>query len=286
MFYIFNIFISLLLLWPSSIMNTPINILQWNVRGIIHDDKNDGPKLKCINQIIKQHHINVILLQEWSAIHRYALHKNDQIVTTNNKSTKLHFPIERFNGFDVCFCDSNVAILYQTNLDVVVYQPPHQHRPSYEQEKIHYQYVTISINNKEYNICSFYNGQKADAADIFSINFPSNNTIIAGDLNLHHPLWGSSGSSGKSTDFADYLIQSEYTIHQNLIPTHYNKRNGKYSHIDVVLMQNVDITNHQVLHHIQHSDHFPIIYTLNAPLSATEPVPTWNLNSKNWHIYR
>ena len=121
MFYMFIIILILLLLWPSPIMNTPINILQWNVRGIIHDDKVDGPKLKCINQIIKKYHINVILLQEWSAIHRYILHQNDQIVNTTSK------PIERFDGFDVCFSDTNVAVLYQKNLDVVVYQPPHQH---------------------------------------------------------------------------------------------------------------------------------------------------------------
>ena len=262
-----------------------VNILQWNIHGILPYDNNQINKINVLKNVLKKYDIDIILLQEWTVKYRYLISPSDESINVGDDIVYIHFPIELFDGYSVTFRDTNVAIMYKHNLDIYINDEQYD-ECNYNKKLIKYQYITLNYGGQNINICSYYNSQQSDPLELISIDFPSDNVLFGGDLNLHHELWGDDISNNKSINFVNVLLQSEYNIYKSPYYTHYCKQNGKESVLDVILYNNININNYQVLNDIECSDHHPIIYGLEIESSIPIYHQSWNLRKDKWHIYQ
>ena len=142
----------------------------------------------------------------------------------------------------------------------------------------------VTLSRMIYNV---YKTGKANPSDIFKLQHETNKVIICGDFNIHHPLWGSDGSSPTSNTFVDYLNNSNLRLLNKQTPTRIDPRNKSLTHIDLSLasldIDNINWSINQHNHDPKMSDHFPILLTLTMSHDPDASVyhNSWNLSSKS-----
>ena len=136
-----------------------LNILQINVQGFY--DKNVVKKKgHLLRKIIKENHIDIVLLQETY------LTKRDEL----QKLPHYEFPIGEFDGFKIHQHHTETAILYREELDITPL-PASKHRHAHRRHNIHHTGITVHHDKKDYTIYSYYRppDDECDPTDIFSI---------------------------------------------------------------------------------------------------------------------
>ena len=268
-----------------------INILQYNVRGII---SSDIQQMKCryIYQQLMSKRIDVVLLQEWCATVRENV-DDESISTTDNRHHSIpHFPIELFPGYNVHYTSTECAILYQEDLSVTpvpfdeeYYCYPHRHN-------FHICGIILHTKNSDIEIYSTYRPQSADPLQLFDFPFKSDHIIVAGDFNLHHPLWGSANSSSKSDQFVNHLNESQFQLLNSKTPTRCDPSDKNSSCIDLTLITpNIHKREwfvNQAAYRRCVSDHFEIYFTVSLEESEDDIYhSTWILGSNSkWRKFR
>eukprot|EP01083_Nonionella_stella_P043606 117654_1 len=196
-----------------------------------------------------------------------------------------------YPGYDLFLPHSECGILYKTTLNATEI-PTKRYRPQTRKKHTISCGITIHRNGKTIDVFSYYRSPDAgDYKDIFNIESHSDGLILGGDINLHHPHWGSTSQSSDSNDCVDLIHEAQWKVINDGSPTRFNVTNGKESNIDITIISNnlshrdwkaiPDRSNTK-------SDHYPIIYTINTIDSYGYDVKRWNwdLGSKHWDWYR
>ena len=268
-----------------------INILQFNVRGIISLDEQQM-KCKCIYDQLVSKKTDVVLLQEWCATVREQI--GDESVPTSNPQHQMipRFPIEFFPGYKVHFTSTECAILYQEDLSTTPLQYNDKYHCYPHRNNFHVCGVILHAPKTDYSIYSVYRPQTADPTQLFTFPFQTDHVIIGGDFNLHHPLWGSLKCSTKSTEFVNHLTESQLQLVNSKTPTREDPSNQKHSCIDLTLVtpniHKKDWFVNQASYRKCISDHYEIYFTISLDDSTDDIFhSTWNLSSNNkWKKFR
>ena len=156
-------------------MNDNIKLLQLNIRGIL---SLDTQQFKCqqLNSLLESKQIDIVLLQEWSAVKRVRLEDPDSKI----------FPRKYFPNYFVHFHSTETAVLYHKGLCVTPLNLPPDYLNPEHRLNFHICGIILHFQTTDYGIYSVYRPQKADPNQIFSYPFESDHTIIGGDFNIHH----------------------------------------------------------------------------------------------------
>ncbi len=178
---------------------------------------------------------------------------------------------------DIIFSKHNLNIYHTPSLEIVSIQI-----------RFPFGWVPISI-------C--YNPHRDISTEEFQFYFDQfpQNSIVMGDFNAHHPLWGTPKRSRLSnpTGISLYNFLTNSINHSLLtpkgLPTYFDRRHGTYSTIDLTIGSGRFC-------HINEiksgpgigSDHFPIIHSYNVSPS-TETLygrNKWNFKNVDWAKYK
>ena len=173
-----------------------MNILQFNVRGIISPDKQ---KMKC-NHIYQQStskKIDILLIQEWCVTVRRRV--DDESVSTSDPQHTPKFPIELFPGIKVHYTSTECAVLHHEDFSVTPTLFEEQYHCHPHRNNFDVCGIILHTPKTDYSVHSAYRPQIADPSQLFTHPFHTDHVIVGVDFNIHHPVWGSSHSTSKST---------------------------------------------------------------------------------------
>ena len=110
--------------------------------------------------------------------------------------------------------------------------------------------------------------------------------IILGDFNGRHTLWNDCMCNTRGRILERILSQHSISILNNESPTHIDPRTKTESVIDLSLCSTSVMLdfNFQVENDLCHSDHFPIILTLQFTCITEMPMK-WHFNEVNWSAF-
>ena len=158
--------------------------------------------------------------------------------------------------------------------------------------------VQVHIRKIWTDICVMYNPCKLVSQNEFLFYFDnlSDNSIICGDQNAHHPLWAidsgpRSPLNPTGTNLANAFIQntSFALLTPPGTPTYLNKKHKVQSTIDLVFGSGMFSHSDKVQpENMLGSDHYPIVYCFNytpAKLDSSAP-KTWNFGKLDWTEWR
>ncbi|XP_058810412.1 uncharacterized protein LOC131675448 [Phymastichus coffea] len=123
-----------------------------------------------------------------------------------------------------------------------------------------------------------------------NLNFDAKYFLIAGDLNAHHPLWGSNTDYPNGNIIVDNLDFDKVVILNDKSLTHFTLNYSGYSEscIDLTFCSPELFAkyNWQVLDDSWNSDHYPISIEFNMkPLYIHRVNYRYNLKKLNWDIF-
>lgn len=128
--------------------------------------------------------------------------------------------------------------------------------------------------------------QKNEILDLLSqISKPF---ILVGDLNAHHPLWGSSEISQRGKIIESVIDEENLVLLNNGENTYVNSNTGMGSCIDICccsdqLAGSLELT---VSNDSHGSDHIPLILSMPYMLQEKECLPKWKIEEADWEKYR
>ena len=153
------------------------------------------------------------------------------------------------------------------------------------------QAVAVRINiPKAYTICSIYlphtQISKQDITVLLDQLTPP--FIILGDFNAHSPMWGSSTTSGRGRMISEILVDRDLCLLNNGEPTHFDRRTGSLSKIDLAIASPLCQTDFlfSVLPDLHDSDHFPIELKLRSPSLNFARASRFLTEKADWNFYR
>ena len=156
-------------------MTDKIKILQLNILGIL---SSETQQFKCqqLNTLIESKQIDVVLLQEWSAVKRVQLNDSDSKI----------FPRKFFPNHFAHFLSTETAILYHKGLCVTPLNSPPEYLHPDHRLNFHICGIILHSQTTDYGIYSVYRPKKADPNQIFSYIW-DDNILIGGDFSIRHP---------------------------------------------------------------------------------------------------
>jgi len=256
-----------------SLLMFNINVLQLNVQGIIGSEHKET-KIKTLNTLFQQQDIHVVLLQEWSVQYRHNLTPTKPTITTKDGETRsIYFPIHLFPNYQCHYQDTNLCTLYRNDLNVHPIYDVTKQQHSYNKTKFNRLRCVLKIQHLDFYIENIYNPNNNDINAFFNNQYHDTDLVLsAGDINLHHQLWGDKKSDANANAFVQILNTSRWNVlSTDQFPTHYNKASDSTSSIDVIFGLNTSITNYHV--HTSPTecirDHYIITYTIpinNKPI--------------------
>ena len=124
--------------------------------------------------------------------------------------------------------------------------------------------IKINFENSQLNVVNLYlpPGREFNVKSLDKLF--DKNTIIIGDLNARHKLWGSSSNDPRGKQIEDLLDAHNFVVINTGQPT-YQHYNGQRSHLDIALVSNSLAARSAwtVLNNTMGSDHSPTVVTLN-----------------------
>ena len=156
--------------------------------------------------------------------------------------------------------------------------------------------VEVILNGKKINIVSLYippgedNFSISDVRSLFVEVLAHGPFVLLGDLNAHHPLWGSSHESGRGTEIDALLTDFNLVCLNDGSPTYLSSTYRTFSSIDLAIVTPLLASWFQftVEDDPQFSDHFPFKLhpTFRQPLLPPPMVPSWSLKRADWDKFR
>ena len=153
---------------------------------------------------------------------------------------------------------------------------------------LEHQITRIYINNEEYYIINIYDRNTHIDKDQYNMLLKYPNSIIMGDFNAHHKLWGHQQSNKKGNDLLDLINDNNIVLHNDKSPTHI------YRHGTNVL--DLTLTSSNIAHkfiwkntnNFLGSDHCIIEISKTTQRDAQQqqqhqqPTKRFNLKRANW----
>lgn len=240
-----------------------INILQWNIRSV-------NVRKSCLINLIKTYKLDIIVLSE-----------------TWLKETS-EFKIKGFNLIKKCRPDGygGVAILVSQG---IVYKELIIKSNSKNNVEI----CAIEVNNGEFNIVSVYKAPKHKISHVDWINVlrqSTNDTVVCGDFNCHHTLWGSNNDSAEGEALLEAMDNLDLVSINDGSPTRICLPGQTPAAVDLTLVSPsmADKISWQVLSDTYGSDHYPILLNCETLSTKTKILPStkWNDSHVDWESFQ
>jgi ribonuclease HI len=149
--------------------------------------------------------------------------------------------------------------------------------------------LCIHLPDKVLTIVNSYHPRQDSAFDIDAIqmHIKDNNTILLGDLNAKHHIWGSSCTNQRGTQLSNFVDDHNMIILNDGSPTHISYSYNTSEVLDITAIT-PDLHEHaewSVLPDIG-SDHKPILISVSRQSQAKSKRPKyWNFKKANWSKY-
>ena len=271
---------------------TRLRVAQFNCRGLF-DKQNQLHKCPKIKRFLDEQSIDILLIQELSTTYRCPI--IDGIVL-DAKGKRHKVPnIERFfPGYTLHAPRTEVAILYDTDLPINTIDHI-QFQTGDSARNLKVCGVVLHVGNRDIGFLSYYriprSAHESDADTLFALELEGNSTVLGGDINLHHTLWGSDRTKGAAAGFVDSLNESDLVLRNNGQHTHIDRRTGSTSAIDLTLAtKDLCFENWSVRNHKDNtlSDHFWITFdvVLKHAADANPLRSAWNLRCSRWPAFK
>ena len=240
--------------------NTEIRILHWNVQGL-----NSSEKQSALVAAIELDNIDVLMLQD------------SRISTRNDGKPPIRVPNCHTYSIPASAECHGLITIVRNNIPSML--PP----PIATSEGTELLTVKVWINKRPTLLHNIYRVRgETDFRDILACRLPS---ILAGDFNAHHKMWG------RSTDRAGRILldQIENANAYVILNKPHTPTTQYDTTIDLTIVHAslAAISNWSIYENLI-SDHFPIMLTLqteNAP-QVTISTPKWCLHKAAWSSFK
>ncbi|UYV71330.1 hypothetical protein LAZ67_8002666 [Cordylochernes scorpioides] len=243
-----------------------LSIMQCNIYGLC----STATKLKLeeIMEIAEKQKIQIIALQETKLNEKYNLkYKNYNILRKdrNKEGGGLAFLIKNLYYEDIAINIPNTSDLKAQGNKVYLNQ------------------------NKTINIFNMYHPPNNKLIDDGTMaQFLTDNTIIVGDLNAKHQLWGCSTPNPRGKILSNLFDDNAFMCLNDGNPTHHSYSYNTAQALDISL-SSPDIfykCKWQILKSIG-SDHLPILIEISTKTKTSSiKEKFWNFKKANWNIYQ
>ena len=158
--------------------------------------------------------------------------------------------------------------------------------------------IQILLDNTWTDFCTIYNPcyniSKAEFTHL--LDNLSQNSILCGDFNAHHPIWSSKMNSTSrlnptGTALAEAMLSNTYF---NLLtppetPTHFNKQHNIKSTIDLAMGSgSFSVCDNVYIGELLGADHYPIIYCFKyiQSNSGKQTPLKWDMKNLDWDDWK
>ncbi|UYV63598.1 hypothetical protein LAZ67_2004930 [Cordylochernes scorpioides] len=243
-----------------------LRILQCNINGLCSTATKI--KLEEIMEIAEKQKIQIIDLQETKLNEKYNLkYKNYNILRKdrNKEGGGLAFLIKNLYYEDIDINIPNTSDLEAQGIKVYLSQ------------------------NKTINIFNMYHPPNNKLIDDGTMaQFLTDNTIIVGDLNAKHQLWGCSTPNPRGKILSNLFDDNAFMCLNDGNPTHHSYSYNTAQALDISF-SSPDIFHKckwQMLKSIG-SDHLPILIEISTKTKTSSiKEKFWNFKKANWNLYQ
>ncbi|UYV68246.1 hypothetical protein LAZ67_5003595 [Cordylochernes scorpioides] len=243
-----------------------LSILQCNINGLCSTATKI--KLEEIMEIAEKQKIQIIALQETKLNEKYNLKfKNYNILRKdrNKEGGGLAFLIKNLYYEDIAINIPNTSDLEAQGIKVYLNQ------------------------NKTINIFNMYHPPNNKLIDDGTMaQFLTDNTIIVGDLNAKHQLWGCSTPNPRGKILSNLFDDNAFMCLNDGNPTHHSYSYNTAQALDISF-SSPDIFHKckwQILKSIG-SDHLPILIEISTKTKTSSiKEKFWNFKKANWNLYQ
>ncbi|UYV66220.1 hypothetical protein LAZ67_4000859 [Cordylochernes scorpioides] len=250
----------------QDLASKQLRILQCNINGLCSTATKI--KLEEIMEIAEKQKIQIIALQETKLNEKYNLkYKNYNILRKdrNKEGGGLAFLIKNLYYEDIAINIPNTSDLEAQGIKVYLSQ------------------------NKTINIFNMYHPPNNKLIDDGTMaQFLTDNTIIVGDLNAKHQLWGCSMPNPRGKILSNIFDDNAFMCLNNGNPTHHSYSYNTAQALDISF-SSPDIFHKckwQILKSIG-SDHLPILIEISTKTKTSSiKEKFWNFKKANWNLYQ
>ncbi|UYV83142.1 hypothetical protein LAZ67_22002409 [Cordylochernes scorpioides] len=243
-----------------------LRILQCNINGLCSTATKI--KLEEIMEIAEKQKIQIIALQETKLNEKYNLkYKNYNILRKdrNKEGGGLAFFIKNLYYEDIAINIPNTSDLEAQGIKVYLSQ------------------------NKTIDIFNMYHPPNNKLIDDGTMaQFLKDNTIIVGDLNAKHQLWGCSMPNPRGKILSNLFDDNAFMCLNDGNPTHHSYSYNTAQALDISF-SSPDIFHKckwQILKSIG-SDHLPILIEISTKTKTSSiKEKFWNFKKANWNLYQ
>ena len=226
----------------------------WNINGL-------KKKQLDLNLLIEQHKPDIIFINETH------LHQHDKIKIK-------HFSMirdDRDDGYGGIATLINVNIPFkQANVNINIHN--------------NFQIQRIKVN--KFNLLNIYcppniNPTQQQYIDIMETT--RDNTIIMGDFNAQHRMWGASRLNQNGKNMAEALNYTNYVILNNGNRTRITNEGNSSPDLTLVSQDIATKCNWEVIDDPMNSDHLPILVETKENMTPlSNPIGRWNTKYADW----
>ncbi|UYV66117.1 hypothetical protein LAZ67_4000329 [Cordylochernes scorpioides] len=251
---------------PRTEASKQLRILQCNINGLCSTATKI--KLEEIMEIAEKQKIQIIALQETKLNEKYNLkYKNYNILRKdrNKEGGGLAFLIKNLYYEDIAINIPNTSDLEAQGIKVYLSQ------------------------NKTINIFNMYHPPNNKLIDDGTMaQFLTDNTIIVGDLNAKHQLWGCSMPNPRGKILSNLFDDNAFMCLNDGNPTHHSYSYNTAQALDISF-SSPDIFHKckwQILKSIG-SDHLPILIEISTKTKTSSIKEKFrNFKKANWNLYQ
>ena len=152
--------------------------------------------------------------------------------------------------------------------------------------------ISLTFQGKEFIVSNHYISDKHDSLTVGQLNYIVHQFdkpyIMVGDFNAKHELWSEDINDPRGRILDDFIRKNDLGLLNSDIPTRFDSVKKKWHLLDLSLVHPALYLDFEtnILHDPHHSDHNPIIITLNGDLTEPEKQPRWNFKRANWDSFK
>ena len=248
-------------------MSSAFSIIQWNCRSLRH-------KLVNLRLLVSYYSPSVVCIQE--------SHVDDR---TADAEVEL-------NNYQLFRKDRPTRDCGATRGGVAIYV--HQTLPCTRvtlNSSLEVVACRVKFGNTDLVVCSVYCPSDValdnDELDALHHHFGGRNSVILGDFNAHHCLWGSQRSDTRGRQMMDFISGSDLAILNDGSPTRIDDGTGDVSCIDLSLVSSNIAARFEwaTYDDTLGSDHLPITLTLSCDFVRTPSTPKFKYKEADWGTF-
>ena len=247
---------------PKEKERKPLNILQWNAEGLYR-------KTTALKQRLLTDNIHVACIQE--------THLNpDNRLPSIRGYTPYRMDREGHKGGVLILVKNNLVVIEDCKVE------------TNQQAEIHG--VKVKVDDREITIFNIYCPQDK-ALNLQSMETPSENCIVLGDLNSHSTTWGYEENDKRGDEVEDWQIETDLLLLNDPEdpPTYFSRRWLTTTTPDIAFATNniAAKTSRIVLNQLAGSDHKPVLLSidLNHNAKDVKTIPRWNYKKADWEKF-